>query len=328
MIFNNGEPWTGEWHVWHENGQKELEQSWKDGQSTGTVIDWYEDGQKKKEQTFKDGKRIGKATVWYANGQKELEHTYKDGKRHGKDTGWHENGQKKFEVTFKDDVAVGKWTEWNEDGSKKKEGNYSDRKLTARWNFALRGLDPENPDDIQIPKISRARVLSDEETEQYYKELEVYALAVPGSVFRNSVWLWRPLWMFVSTECSDIVSEIDIEAGDGISGHCINKTKAKKIATRIRQLDIKGEIEKYAMGNTEFLEALPDEKCELCDGTGIRNDNLGKEIRKKDPSFTCNACSGKGMNEHFAKRYPFDIENVLEFGKFCDLSGGFEILCW
>jgi antitoxin component YwqK of YwqJK toxin-antitoxin module len=40
MIFNNGEPWTGEWHVWHENGQKELEQSWKDGQSTGTVIDW------------------------------------------------------------------------------------------------------------------------------------------------------------------------------------------------------------------------------------------------------------------------------------------------
>ena len=265
---------------------------------------------------------------YYKYGQKESEETYKNRRLDGLWTGWYENGQKKFEVTFKDDVAVGKWTEWNEDGSKKKEGNYSDRKLTARWNFALRGLDPENPDDIQIPKISRARVLSDEETEQYYKELEAYALAVPGSVFRNSVWLWRPLWMFVSTECSDIVSEIDIEAGDNISGHCINKTKAKKIATRIRQLDIKGEIEKYAMGNTEFLEALPDEKCELCDGTGIRNDNLGKEIRKKDPSFTCNACSGKGMNEHFAKRYPFDIENVLEFGKFCDLSGGFEILCW
>jgi hypothetical protein len=34
--------------------------------------------------------------------------------------------------------------------------------------------------------------------------------------------------------------------------------------------------------------------CSLCNGTGLRNDTLGKKARKKDPSYTCNGCSGKG----------------------------------
>lgn len=36
------------------------------------------------------------------------------------------------------------------------------------------------------------------------------------------------------------------------------------------------------------------EKCDICGGTGKRNDELGIEARKKDPTYTCNGCEGKG----------------------------------
>jgi hypothetical protein len=35
------------------------------------------------------------------------------------------------------------------------------------------------------------------------------------------------------------------------------------------------------------------EKCDLCNGTGLRNDALGLEARRKDPAYTCNGCDGK-----------------------------------
>lgn len=36
------------------------------------------------------------------------------------------------------------------------------------------------------------------------------------------------------------------------------------------------------------------EVCFLCAGTGKRDDKLGREERAKDPTYTCNGCSGKG----------------------------------
>jgi hypothetical protein len=44
-------------------------------------------------------------------------------------------------------------------------------------------------------------------------------------------------------------------------------------------------------------EKDPDnmERCPLCQGTGKRNDTLGRETRAKDPAYTCNGCDGKGM---------------------------------
>ena len=41
------------------------------------------------------------------------------------------------------------------------------------------------------------------------------------------------------------------------------------------------------------------EECWVCNGTGKRNDKLGKEARAKDPSYTCNGCDGKGKSVKF-----------------------------
>lgn len=38
------------------------------------------------------------------------------------------------------------------------------------------------------------------------------------------------------------------------------------------------------------------EKCFLCNGSGMRNDSLGCEARAEDPSYTCNGCDGKGYH--------------------------------
>lgn len=34
--------------------------------------------------------------------------------------------------------------------------------------------------------------------------------------------------------------------------------------------------------------------CEVCDGTGRRNDVIGRQARQQDPSYTCNGCDGAG----------------------------------
>ena len=38
------------------------------------------------------------------------------------------------------------------------------------------------------------------------------------------------------------------------------------------------------------------EICELCKGSGQRNDSLGKQARQKNPEYACNGCQGKGKS--------------------------------
>ena len=77
---NSETPFTGVVVAKHENGQKRLEVTYKDGKLEGLSLWWHENGQKKSEATYKDGKLEGLVTEWYENGQKETEATYKDGK--------------------------------------------------------------------------------------------------------------------------------------------------------------------------------------------------------------------------------------------------------
>lgn len=38
------------------------------------------------------------------------------------------------------------------------------------------------------------------------------------------------------------------------------------------------------------------EVCRWCDGTGQRNDEVGRAFRTENPDYTCNGCNGKGKN--------------------------------
>lgn len=43
--------------------------------------------------------------------------------------------------------------------------------------------------------------------------------------------------------------------------------------------------------------------CWLCQGTGKRNDELGRKQRETDPTYTCNGCSGSGKEVVFPSKY-------------------------
>ncbi len=117
--------------------------------------------------------------------------------------------------------------------------------------------------------------------------------------------------------CGDILTGRDCSEGVFNNGHQISKSKALRIASRLRQLIDKGEVQRYSLRYANRLKEMPDEQCELCKGTGRRNDEYVQG--------TCNACRGKGKVRPFATNYPFSVHNTGNFADFCESSGGFRI---
>ena len=69
-LFYEGDsetPFTGVAVTKHENGQKELEATFKDGKDDGLSTMWRENGKKKAEATFMDGKVVSE-TKWDEEG--------------------------------------------------------------------------------------------------------------------------------------------------------------------------------------------------------------------------------------------------------------------
>ena len=108
--------------------------------------------------------------------------------------------------------------------------------------------------------------------DKFYREMNEREEENPGVYFRNNVWWWRPLWNYVCSECEDILSEDDYNAGCSNEGHLITQDKD-------------ADHERYiADGGQKYVD---------------------------------------GWN--WADSYPFDVENVRAFARFCSESGGFEI---
>lgn len=76
-------------------------------------------------------------------------------------------------------------------------------------------------------------------------------------------------------------------------------------------------------GNFGMYDAQKDPKnyepCNICNGTGMRNDQIGIEARKADPKYTCNACSGTGKTMKWRLEWP-DKDNTAIISDFLKLS--------
>ena len=126
-----------------------------------------------------------------------------------------------------------------------------------------------------------------EEYDDYMKTRLEWQDSTEGSYFRNNVWFWRPLWSFVCGACGDILTRNDVEQGSYNDGHKISKTKAKRIASRLRRYLKDGHVDAYESWYARKVSQLKDDDCN--------------------------------------KNYPFSIDNVKEFERFCEHSGGFQI---
>jgi len=148
--------------------------------------------------------------------------------------------------------------------------------------------------------------------------MDVYGIAPTsevGEYFRNSVWSWRPLWDFVSESC-DLTLEVK-RFGHFNDGMQIDEFTARRIAKTLFSLLNDGTVATYQRAHDALFEAMPDEVCTHCNGTGVRDD---KYVQGK-----CNGCNGTGRVRPFETHYSFSAENVQEFAEFADHSGGFEI---
>ena len=187
------------------------------------------------------------------------------------------------------------------------------------------------------------------EKEAYINEYEAYNKSNPGIYFRNNVWYWRPLWTYVCSTCDDILSEENMEDGCSNSGGKISKTKAIRIAKRLKSNINKGYVDKLEKADIETRKGLPKEECYCCNGVGTRkgwegwqsktkwlkyHDSLDAPKSENSTSVGykhahsckgCNCCKGTGKVDSFGAHYPFSADNVKEFAEFCEESGGFEI---
>ena len=178
--------------------------------------------------------------------------------------------------------------------------------------------------------IDWSKNVPDKVKEEYFDLKGKYEIDNPGDYFRNNVWGWRPLWSFVAHHCSNILTEKDVSGGSYNSGHKISKTKSLKMAKKLSQLIADGTVahyeREYTLGyeqskahNAEIDEKLEKikEECRKEHGNDIVPADY-PEPYKTEWELTYNK---KDWNGH----YPFSAQNVIEFTKFCQQSGGFEI---
>ena len=138
------------------------------------------------------------------------------------------------------------------------------------------------------------------------------AVSEKGEYFRNNVWWWRPLADYVVDRCN-----LDGEGWFDNRGHEVSATTAQQIAKTLDELAARGAVRDYQKEYMAQLDALPDQQCSLCNGSGVRSDEFVKGA--------CNACKGAGHVPAWPRHYPFSEENVRAFADFCRDSGGFAI---
>ena len=144
-------------------------------------------------------------------------------------------------------------------------------------------------------------------------DLEPKNKLVEGEHF--NVWSWRPLWDYV---CQLIEAPKELHrSGHFNDGHLVDAKVCKRIHEALEVAIATGRAAQYIAERQAGLDALPDEVCWLCKGTGARTDMVVKD--------GCNSCQGKGRVRPDSTHSPLQVDWLKEFSAFCRDSGGFEI---
>ena len=204
--------------------------------------------------------------------------------------------------------------------------------------FDLYGVNPKNnalEDDLNrrdvLDKKWSDGSLTEEQEEEYFALTKAIRADNPGEYFRNNVWWWRKLWIFVCNSCDKILSEKDISGGSFNDNHLITEDKALAIADRLDALledgtvdtiqkDVMEQVEAGRKINKQVEKEIQELRKLVIKATGnedIVPMNYPEEWREQYDKIR--------SKENWSSRYPFHKDNVKEFSKFCRQSGGFRI---
>jgi hypothetical protein len=159
-----------------------------------------------------------------------------------------------------------------------------------------------------------------------------------GSYFRNNVWWWHPLWDYCCDVAIDLIGEELASEGHYNSGKGLGAEEAAELGKRLKDEIYSGRTYQYQQEYNDHLANLERRTCKLCEGTGIRSDEIGVSMGMPTRKLTeeeqillgresgwCNGCRGEGLVDDFNTNYPFSVENVDEFATFLLSCGGFQI---
>ena len=169
------------------------------------------------------------------------------------------------------------------------------------------------------------------EADQYFKDVEKFEKENPGYYFRNNVWWWRPLADFVLWLADEELSDKDREGWHSNGGHRVDEKTAKVIAELLEASIDEGIAKRY--------QDATDDKMKKAQAHNKEIEKKHKELRKiverhtgkKDlvpndyPEPFNSQWNDIQKLTNYEAHYPFSVENVKDFAKFCRESGGFEI---
>ena len=140
-----------------------------------------------------------------------------------------------------------------------------------------------------------------------------------GEYFRNNIWWWHPLWEYCCVVAPDLCAKV--ENGHTNDGDGLNAKDSAALAGLLRKEIESGRTAAYEVTRKVTIDALPDEECPWCKGTGTRTLEPGKGADTEP----CSRCKTTGRRRPAETYYGFEVVNVVEFAGFLETCGGFEI---
>ena len=157
-----------------------------------------------------------------------------------------------------------------------------------------------------------------------------------GEYFRANVWGWHPLWDYCQQMHGDLANKV--KHGHSNSGDGLEEKDAIELSKRLSKDLATGVVHEYIIERNNYLASLERPVCYLCNGTGIRTDEIGLRNGMPDQVLSpeiqiitgrekgsCNGCSGEGLGYNFETNYNLSKETVGKFAEFLLNCGGFEI---
>ena len=170
------------------------------------------------------------------------------------------------------------------------------------------------------------------EADQYFKDVQKFEEENPGYYFRNNVWWWRPLADFVLWLADkEFTTDKDREGWHNNGGYRVDEKKAKFIAGLLEASIDEGIAKRFEDENKRKMKEAKLHNLEVAK----KHDELQMIVKEKTgkdnlvpadyPEPFNSQWNDIQKLTNYEAHYPFSVENVKDFARFCRESGGFEI---
>ena len=169
------------------------------------------------------------------------------------------------------------------------------------------------------------------EADQYFKDIEKFEQENPGYYFRNNVWWWRPLADFVLWLADEELGDKDREGWHNNGGHRVDEKTATIIADLLEEAIKQGAVQKMEEENKRRRDKAKLHNLEIEKKHKELRKIVERHTGKKDlvpadyPEPFNSQWNDIQKLTNYEAHYPFSVDNVKDFAKFCRESGGFEI---